>query len=232
MGAPNPVCISQVMFPISRSILLQIANLLDRPIMLDHIAFQLSRPPLNPDGLPQWALRPRGLDVGLIAYLSLGTDKNWQYVVHEMINRATSGETATEDGLIKPHSYDQSIQDEEHLSPEVDLNGDHYGAVGNYDAGDESENQDQFAECEDGGEESEEDELSKESETDDGDEYQGDESEEGYFESAKRKKSWASNPHSSKILPSTEGKTLAGKTIGDPMYFLFSRISGVCRYIS
>jgi hypothetical protein len=159
----------------SHASITQVANLLSRPIMLHHIAFQLSRE-------------------------------------------------------IKQNAYDQSIQDEnseaeDHFSAEEELDDDYYGEVGIYDAGDESEDQDQIVEREDG-EESEENEPSEESESDDGHEYQGAESEEDDLESVRRKKSRASNLHSSKTLPSTEGKTLAGNTIRDPIYFLFSHVSG------
>lgn len=58
--------------------------------MLNHVVYQLSRPPLNPDGLPEWALRPRGLDDGLLAYLSTGADRVWESIVGEMVNQPTS----------------------------------------------------------------------------------------------------------------------------------------------
>ena len=199
--------------------------------MLHYVAYQLSRPPLNPHGLPEWALRPRGLDAGLLGHLSLGVDKNWKHVVNEMINRATSRhslESTTEDGEFEKNVYDEPIQDEN--DEEEELDDDNYGAGENHGAGDESGNENRFVDLDDEeqSDEEEEEELSEGSESEDVFQYQGDESEEDGLEPVKRKKSRASNPRSSKTLPSiglktspdTGDKTLPGKTIRDPIYLL------------
>ena len=214
--------------------------------MLHHVAFQLSHPPANPHGLPHWALHPRGLYAELLAHMSLGVDKNWKYVVNEMINNRVasrnSDETTTEDGEVERKDCDKSSHDDNDGEEAFDA----HGGMRNHDAGDELEDGNQFVEREDDRQAYEGNEQSAESDddkdqpeggelsekSDDGSEFQGDEWGEGDLENVKRKKSRASNSHSSETLPSTEGQTLAGKAIGDPLCFPLSEISEVCRYSS